>query len=148
MTFEDTASYAYIIDYSKKGSRSRHNITGKNYELGKVTYFKMSDIVENKQLKFLIVPNQAEVFDREKESKFSNAVEYLVVDLPNVEDKFKTIREEKKPMDLKLRVGVSVDALGLLKINVVELEYEYIKMNERHKTISVEEFERDKEEKK
>lgn len=108
----------------------------------------MSDIVENKQLKFLIVPNQAEVFDREKESKFSNAVEYLVVDLPNVEDKFKTIREEKKPMDLKLRVGVSVDALGLLKINVVELEYEYIKMNERHKTISVEEFERDKEEKK
>jgi len=32
------------------------------------------------------------------------------------------IRDEKKPMDLKLRVGVSVDAIGMLKINIVELE--------------------------
>jgi len=51
-------------------------------------------------------------------------------------------------MDLKLRVGVSVDAIGLLRINLVELEYEYTKMNERNKTISLEEYERDKEEKK
>jgi len=108
----------------------------------------MSDIVENKQLKFLICPNQTDIFEMQKEKKFTEAVEYLIVDLPNVEEKFKTIREEKKPMDLKLRVGVSVDAIGLLRINLVELEYEYTKMNERNKTISLEEYEGDKEEKK
>lgn len=84
----------------------------------------MSDIVENKQLKFLICPNQTDIFEMQKEKKFTEAVEYLIVDLPNVEEKFNIIREEKKPMDMKLRVGVSVDAIGLLRINLVELEYE------------------------
>lgn len=82
----------------------------------------MSDIVENKQLKFLIVPNQTDIFENQKEKKFTEAVEYLLVDLPDIEDKYNKIRDEKKPMDLKLRVGVSVDAMGLLRINLVELE--------------------------
>lgn len=82
----------------------------------------MSDIVENKQLKFLIVPNQTDIFENQKEKKFAEAVEYLLVDLPDIEDKYNKIRDEKKPMDLKLRVGVSVDAMGLLRINLVELE--------------------------
>lgn len=99
----------------------------------------MSDIVENKQLKFLIVPNQTDIFENQKEKKFTEAVEYLLVDLPDIEDKYNKIRDEKKPMDLKLRVGVSVDAMGLLRINLVELEQEYMKINERNKIISVEE---------
>jgi len=45
-----------------------------------------------------------------------------VVDLPNIDEKYKTLRDEKNPLDVKLRVGVSVDALGLLKINLIELE--------------------------
>lgn len=99
----------------------------------------MSDIVENKQLKFLIVPNQTDIFENQKEKKFTEAVEYLLVNLPDIEDKYNKIRDEKKPMDLKLRVGVSVDAMGLLRINLVELEQEYMKINERNKIISVEE---------
>lgn len=82
----------------------------------------MSDIVENSQLKFLISPNESEIFDKQKERKFVDAVEQLVVDLPNIDEKYKTLRDEKNPLDVKLRVGVSVDALGLLKINLIELE--------------------------
>jgi hypothetical protein len=35
----------------------------------------MSDIVENSQLKFLISPNESEIFDKQKERKFVDAVE-------------------------------------------------------------------------
>lgn len=108
----------------------------------------MSDIVENNQLKFLISPLENDIFNTQKDKKFSDAIEYLLVDLPNIDEKFKTLRDEKNPLDVKLRVGVSVDALGLLKINLVELEYEYMKQIEKKKVIPEEEYEKDKEDKK
>ena len=62
----------------------------------------------------MISPNETEIFEKQKERKFVDAVEYLVIDVPNIDEKYKTLRDEKNPLDVKLSVGVCLDALGLL----------------------------------
>jgi len=55
-TFDDVLPYIYIVDYSKKGVRSRHNVSNKNYTVNKIISLKMSDIKENEEIKFFIIP--------------------------------------------------------------------------------------------
>jgi len=56
LSFEDTLGYAFIIDYSKKGKRNRHNISNKFFEPNKVTFLKMADILENETMRIYTVP--------------------------------------------------------------------------------------------
>jgi len=73
LSFEDALGYAFIIDYSKKGKRNRHNISGKFFEPNKVTFLKMADILENETMKIYTVPLSKLEYQRNK--KFSDAVE-------------------------------------------------------------------------
>lgn len=63
----------------------------------------------------------------------------MQLSITNIEDKFNAINE-KNPTMVKLRLGVSVDNLGLLVVNSVQLEYEYVKVSKKTKTVTEEEY--------
>jgi len=70
-SFDDVLSYIYIVDYSKKGVRSRHNVSSKTYTPNKVITLKMSDIKENEEIKFYIIPTYS--LDDQKNEKYYDA---------------------------------------------------------------------------
>lgn len=82
----------------------------------------MNDILENQNIKFQTVPNTA--LHKQKANKFVDAVEYASLELEGLEEKYNKIKTEKEPISLKLRIGFSVNEIGILNVSSAELEYE------------------------
>lgn len=58
----------------------------------------------------------------------------------NLDEKYNKIIEEKNPKDIKLKVTVFIDEIGMLKVSKAELDYEYDQNVENKKYISEEEY--------